>query len=379
MSASLKVLRVGIDARVLGQRGVGRYLSNLLAAMARQRGPWEFTLFVNERSRLNLVPKDPRFKIVSLGASHPAYAEQFSIPALAMKLHLDLLHYPDNTGCVTPPLPMVLTMHDGMWQRPLRDALLYPTLRQRLQDRYRKWVCPRAARAARAVITVSGFSAKELRASLSLKNLVTIPLGLDPHFKRRLAPKAIGAELGALGLSKPYVLCSGAADRRKNIDFLIGAFAAAKLGSCELVVTSLRPGEQATTRFEQSAREAGLTRRVRFLGFVTDTQLQALYQGALCYAFPSLWEGFGLSILEAYACGTPVLASSAGALPEVAGKAALLADPMDLGAWARGLERLCRAKRGGFADKGRRELKRFSWERAAKKTLEVYRAAARRP
>lgn len=361
-----------MDARVLGQRGVGRYLSNLINAMANQKGDWKVTLFVQPSSRRELIPRDERFSLVDLGSVNPAYAEQRLIPKLALKLHLDLIHYPDNSGCVRPSLPMVVTMHDSMWRRPLNQALLKPTLRQRLQDAYRKWVCPRAAAAAAAVITVSEFSARELKETLGLKALTVIPEGLDPYFKKHLSSKAVALELELMGLKKAYVLCSGAADQRKNIDLLIRAFAVAKLGDCELVVTSLRPGEQATTSYERTVKAAGLEGRVRFLGYVTDQQMKALYQGAILYAFPSLWEGFGLPMLEAYACGTPVLASRAGALPEVGGKAALLVDPHDVNAWARGMERICRGKRHDFAEKGFRELKRFSWDWAVRETLKVY-------
>ena len=367
-------LHVAIDARVLGERGVGRYLSNLLAALAGLPGPMRYTLFTLAKSRAELAPRDPRFEVVSLGAVSPALAEQWLIPREAKRRGAQLIHYPDNSGAVRPGLPMVLSLHDGMWQRPLGEALLHPSLRQRLQDAYRKLVCPRAAGAAARVITVSEFSARELDASLGLgRKLRVVPNGLDGGFKKPL-PAALQARLlRGLGLRRPFVFCSGAADRRKNISALIRAFAASSLKHADLVVSSMRPGELAATDYAQAAREAGVEGRVKFLGFVSEDELKALYQGALAYAFPSLWEGFGLPVLEAYAMGCPVLCSTAGALPEVAGKGAVFMDPQDLASMTRGLEKVASQKRSLMAAKGRRELKRFSWKAAAMQTLAAYR------
>ena len=373
----MKPLHVAIDARVLGERGVGRYLSSLLAALASIKGPQRYSLFVNSKSRPELAPSDPRFEIVNLGAVSPALAEQRLIPRLAKARGADLLHYPDNTGALFPGLPMVLTLHDGMWRRPLSEAILHPSLRQRLQDSYRKFVCPRAARRAAAVITVSRFSARELALALGLgPTLHVVPNALGPGFERPLPAAALKRELAGLGLSGAFFFCSGAADRRKNISRLIRAFAAARLKGMRLVVSSLRPGEQAATDYAAVARACGAEDSVRFTGFVSEIQLKALYQGASAYVFPSLWEGFGLPMLEAYALGCPVLASNAGALPEVGGKAALYADPQSEASLTEGLGRVLKLHRPEFRRRAKRELARFSWERSAAQTLDIYYRAA---
>lgn len=370
-------LHVGIDARVLGERGVGRYLSSLLGALAAIKGPQRYSLFVNSKSKPALAPRDPRFEIVDLGTVNPAVAEQWVIPRLARKRGVQVLHYPDNTGAVFASLPMVLSLHDGMWQRPIKDAVIHPTLRQRLQDLYRKWVCPRAAAAASRVITVSQFSARELlqRLDLGLK-LHVVPNGLAPQFDKPLSAARVKIELKSLGITGPFIFCSGAADKRKNISRLIRAFALAKLKNCTLVVTSLRPGEIENTDYGHVVNECGLQGRVQFLGFVSEAQLKALYQGAQAYIFPSLWEGFGLPMLEAYALGCPVLASNAGALPEVGGSAAVYADPTSEKALAQGLRQVLAVKRPAFRRAAARELRRFSWKTSAMHTLKLYYEAA---
>lgn len=375
-------LRVAIDARVLGQRGVGRYLSELLAALAAMDHGHRFLVALGPQSHASLVPRDARFEAVALGG-HPAWAEQVGLPRLARRWGAGVLHYPDNSGALAPGLPMVLTMHDSMWRRPLSSAIAHPTWRQRLQDLYRKQVCPRAAAAARVVLTVSEHSRRDLMASLGLgpdKVRVT-PNALGSAMSKPLSPSRAAAERASLGVAGPYVLCAGAADTRKNIDALIRAFAQAAqrgpLKSARLVVTSLRPGELATTGYARTAREAGLGSRVQFLGYISDGQMKALYQGALCYAFPSLWEGFGLPVLEAFAMGCPVLAADAGALPEVSGGGALLVDPTDSGSMAQGLLRLSGPAGRALSRRARPLSRRYSWRRSAQLTLMAYRDAAR--
>lgn len=371
-------LHVAIDARVLGERGVGRYLGNLLRAFAAIKGPTRYTLFTLAKSKSEMAPKDPRFEVVNLGNVNPAMAEQKLIPRLARERGAQLIHYPDNSGAMRPGLPMVLSMHDGMWQRRLGEALLHPSLRQRLQDAYRKFVCPRAARAAARVITVSEFSARELEASLGLgPKLAVIPNGLDKSFLKPLPAAKARTLTAGLGLRRPFVLCSGASDRRKNISAFIQAFAQCDLKGVDLVVTSMREGELKTTDYVKAARNAGVAESVKFLGFVSEDELKALYQVALAYAFPSLWEGFGLPVLEAYAMRCPVLCSTAGALPEVAGEGAIMMNPKSLASMSGGLEALLSTSRAKMAAKGLKELKRYSWARSAEATLRVYAEAAR--
>jgi glycosyltransferase involved in cell wall biosynthesis len=376
-------LRLAVDARVLGQRGIGRYLANLLRALAARRDDLQVRLYLGRASVRDAVPQDPRFSAQDLGGRHPAWAEQRLIPALARDWGAQALHYPDNSGALISPVPTVLTLHDTMWLRPLKDAIARPTPRQRLQDAYRKFICPRAARAAAAVITISRHSAACLRDDLGLDGAKVFQSveGVDPVFRRPLAPAKAAAARRGLGLAGPYVLCSGASDRRKNIDRLIQAFALARragpLKGAQLAVTSLRPGEAATTTYTQTARAAGVESHVRFLPYISDADLKALYQGAAVFAFPSLWEGFGLPVLEAFAMGAPVLAANATALPEVAGAGAVYADPLDVGSLARGLAEAASQKGRAARKRGAAlQLRRYTWEQAAAEHLRAYRYAA---
>jgi glycosyltransferase involved in cell wall biosynthesis len=209
-----------------------------------------------------------------------------------------------------------------------------------------------------------------------------IPSGVDPVFTGRLPGSRAGRLVLGLGLKGPYVLASGAADKRKNIDRLIQAFALARrtdprLAGAVLAVTSLRSGEAATTTYAATAAAAGVADSLRFLPYVSDVQMKALYQDALCYAFPSVWEGFGLPILEAFGMGCPVLAAAATALPEVAGRAAVYADPLDVADLARGLSQAASPKgRASRLALARVQLRNFTWSASARMHLQAFRDAA---
>jgi glycosyltransferase involved in cell wall biosynthesis len=378
-------LQIAVDARVLGLRGVGRYLSNLLDALAGLKQPHRFHLFLGRQSVRTELPKGKAFTVHEPLRGGPAWVEQVALPRRARQLGCDLLFYPDNSGALRPGLPMVLTMHDTMWRRPLAQAIAKPTLRQRVQDRYRKTVCPGAVKAAAKVITISKHSEACLREELGLRapKLSTIAEAADAYFRRPL-PAAKAAQLcHGLDLDAPFVLASGAADRRKNIDRLIQAFAQAsaaepRLAKSLLAVASLRPGEAATTTYARTAREAGVEGRVRFLGYISDAEMKALYQRALCFAFPSLWEGFGLPVLEAYALGCPVMAARAGALPEVAGDAAAYADPLSLSSLAKALrEAAAGPQRARRRARGRVLERRYTWKATALAHLKAFEEALR--
>ncbi len=377
-------LRIAVDARVLGQRGVGRYLANLLNASARLPHPHEFLLYLGPSSRKELVPQDPRYRVRDLPGGHPAIAEQWALPRAARREACDLLFYPDNSGAVRPGMPMVLTLHDTMWMRPVGEAIARPTLRQRIQALYRQWVCPAAARAASRVVTISKHSAGCLDVALGLRppKLSVAYEAADPAFAKALPPAKAVALRQRLGVgAKPYVLASGAADRRKNIDRLIEAFALASrkdkaLARAELLVISLRAGEAATTTYAATAARVGVADRVRFLGYVSDDEMKALYQGALCFAFPSLWEGFGLPVLEAFQMGCPVLAHRGSALPETAGTAGVLVDASQTAALALGLSQACDPTwRSRRVVAGRRQAARFSWKACAQIHLKAFESA----
>jgi glycosyltransferase involved in cell wall biosynthesis len=190
-----------------------------------------------------------------------------------------------------------------------------------------------------------------------------------------MPPESVDSVIDALGLrSGTYILHVGTMEPRKNLVRLVQAFA--KLRRSRLAIQLVLAGAQGWM-YEDVLAEVerlGLEEDVIVLGRVDAESLPALYNGARCVAYPSLYEGFGLPVLEAMACGTPIVTSRTSSLPEVVGDAGVLVDPYDVGQIAEALEQLIVDEDAArcYAQRGRQRASAFSWEATARKTLQVY-------
>lgn len=301
---------------------------------------------------------------------------QMRLPRLAFHCGASLIFTPAPEGYLGPQgVPQVVMVHD---LRPLTHP------EASLQTLYfRAWV-PQLLRSCRHVLTNSAFTAAEILRATGIpeRRLSVVPLGYDRQAFRVASsgavPKNASAEPGAVergGLAPPgapYLLHVGQAYPHKNLERLIRAFEA--LGQPDLrLVLAGKPHRSQTPRLRRLVAERGLTDRVLFLPYVPFAQLPDLYRGALAFVYPSLWEGFGLPVLEAMACGTPVLTSPGSGLEEAAGAAALLADPLSLPALTSALASLVGdgGLRARLRATGLERAAGFSWERTGAETRAV--------
>ena len=331
---------VVVDAEVLGRRRTGdeTYVLNLLRNLA-PLAPESGLRIAAVTRRPDLVPDG--IEAVALTTPSQELRMALLLPRLLRGLGAALGHFQHALPLVLP-CPAVVTIHDLSFER---DRSLMGR-----KDRFvfRKAV-PRAARKAKRVLTVSERTRRDLRELYGIpdEKIVVTPNGVDPAFT-----PGEGA--------RDYVLFVGAVQERKNP---LAAVAAAGVAGLPLVVAGPRKDEELARELERR----GATVR----GYVEQEELVGLYRGAACLVMPSRYEGFGLPVLEAMACGTPVVAVPDPALQEVAGDAAVWAEEADLGAAiGRALadpERLVAA--------GLERARLFSWERAARTTLDVYREA----
>lgn len=361
-------MRIAVDARVLGLpelRGIGSYLRELLAAWPE---PSDAFLLLTPRpipADRVASPADVAVQVTPEPRGSRFYVWQWwSLPRAVRAFAPDLLWSPANAAAPVAGVPQAVTIHDTLLQERVRH--------DRLTDRvYHRCVSPWwIRRFADRVVTVSAFSARRIEAVFGCprETVRVIPNGAS--LPRRRFPDRAGAlaHLRATGLAaRPYVLALGAESAWKNTDGALRAFAlvSRETTRVDFVVAGLQ--ERARERFAALARELGLAGRLRLPGFVSPADRDALYQGAEVFVYPSLFEGFGLPPLEAMALDTPVVASRAAAIPEVAGEAALLADAADPKALARAILRVLSspslARR--LAAAGRDNVGRFRWSEAA--------------
>jgi glycosyltransferase involved in cell wall biosynthesis len=259
---------------------------------------------------------------------------------------LDVLHCPTYRGPVGGRTPVVVTVHD-------LAVLRHPEAFNRWSRRYGPRLIPRVVRTATLVIAVSEFTKRELVELLGVPEgrIRVVPNGVDDVFTPA-GPAADGE----------YVLAVGTLEPRKNLPRVAEA---ARRAGIELRVVGARGW---------GGVEVG-GNGVRWLGEVPDEELARLYRGAQCVAYPSLYEGFGIPVLEAMACGAPVVTSRGGATEEVADGAAVLVDPLDAAEIAAGIERAA-AEREQLRPRGLERARSFTWRAVADATFEVYREAA---
>jgi glycosyltransferase involved in cell wall biosynthesis len=294
---------------------------------------------------------------------------------LRLPIHLsrrpvDLLHGPFYTLPALCPAPAVVTIHDITFE-------LHPEWYTRKARLAFTGFAAASARKARHVLTVSEHSRKDIITTYGLPpdRVTAVPLAPDPQFAPVEDRGVIAEVRRRYDLGEEYLLHVGSITPRRNIDRLLEAFAGVRRRAPHLTLVLAGRVEPPSPPVEVAIRRKGLTDVVRVTGYVRPEDLPALYAGAAAVVYPSLYEGFGLPVLEAMACGVPVLTSNNSCLPEVAGDAALLVDPLDTGAIAEGIWSILSdmALRNRLTRAGLARAAEFTWERTARETLAVYR------
>jgi len=299
------------------------------------------------------------------------------LPAILRKRHADLLHSPAFIAPISAPCPVVMTVHDITY-------LLYPSHFSRWWVTYLKAIMPRALKSAAAIVCVSEHSKRDIIAMYKVPehNVHVIPNGVN-HERFHPGSTLDSDWSSALGIGEHYLLHVGTFSYRKNIPVLLRAIthlrSRGKWGDRQLVLAGAQDlAMKGAQEVFETIRELELSGSVVLTGHVPDQHIAGLYAQAAALVIPSLYEGFGLPVLEAMAAGTPVVASNTSSLPEVAGDAAILFPPHDELALAAAIEEVLEPSASDeLRRKGLERARQFSWQRTAEQMIAVYRAVGK--
>ena len=369
-------MHIAINGWFAGQPhvGSGRYLLQLLPALRRAEPNLRLSLILPPRLP---PPPDLSAEIEILAARGPGgalgkvYFEQRSYPALVARCGADLAHVPYWAPPLRCPVPLVCTVHDVL-------ALVLPRYRRTLRQRLYVALVSAAARGADLLLTDSAAAAADIQEQLAIPaaRVRAIPIAAD----RRFHPRAAAGEGAALRerYDLPpdrFILYLGGYAYHKQVHLLLEAYSYVARALDDEVPLVLAGRNRDIPDLPAIAEELGIAEQVRWLGHITEEDLPALYRQATVFAFPSMYEGFGLMLLEAMQCGTPVVANNLAVFRELAGDAAFLTDNARQmgGALLAILNQ--HPLRESLSNRGLARATHFSWRNAARQTLAAYRDA----
>ncbi|HSN85129.1 MAG TPA: glycosyltransferase family 1 protein [Thermoanaerobaculia bacterium] len=362
---------IGIDARKIQDFGIGTYVRNLVRSLAAIDSENRYVLLAKPADQESLRDLPANFQVAT--ESSPVYSVR-EIVALSWHLYrrkLDLYH---STHYVLPAWlqsKVVVTIHDII-------HLLYPEfLPSNLAFLYAQRMIRRSLTRGDRIIAVSQNTRSDLMHHFDVdgRKIQVVHNGVEDIFRKPLPAEDLDRWLRDLGISRPYLLFVGNPKPHKNLDNVVKAYARARRLAqfdAPLICVGHRDGSEFKIR--QRAEYLGVGDRVRLLGHVAQEALPAIYQGATLFLYPTLYEGFGLPVIEAMASGVAVITSNTSALKEIAEGYAHLVDPLDIDGMAKAIAR-CMGDpehRASLAKLGLRRSEDFRWDRAARKTLEIY-------
>lgn len=362
---------IAIDARKVRDFGIGTYIRNLVFELARLKTRHRFVLLVGPVGWDAFSDLPPSFERHLWRSPCYSARELFTLTPKLIGLEVDLYH---ATHYVLPfllPCRAVVTIHDII-------HLLYPEfLPNRLAFLYAERMIRRALEHGDRILTVSRNTKADLERYFDIAGdkIETIYNGIDESFRDAIAAEALPERLRGLGIAPGYVLFVGNPKPHKNLDNVLKAYARAvrqKGLAHQLVCVGDREGDGGRLRLR--AEQLGVADRLVLLGHVDQDVLPAIYQGAALFLYPTLYEGFGLPVVEAMASGVAVITSNTSALNEIAEGHAHLVNPLDIEGMAAAIVE-CLTDQGHRSElqrRGRLRAGDFSWQRTAEQTLEVY-------
>lgn len=368
-------MKIGIDARLYDEAGNGRYIRNLILHLQKIDTQNKYNIFLLKKN-FDKVDFNNNFTKILADIRWYGFKEQTQLLSLLNKHNLDLVHFPHFNIPVFYKEKFVVTLHDlihqhfGMEKSSTHGRLIYSL---------KKWgynlTFKHAIEKSKKIITVSNFVKQQLinEWQIDNKKIEVIYEAAEENIinlSNKITQTKIHQIMEILDICDTFIFYVGNAHPHKNVDGLIEAFLKLKNNIPKLTLVLAGKDHYFWQRIKSKYQD----KDIKYVGFVSDEQLVALYKRAACYVIPSFEEGFGIPLLEAFSCGCPVAASDIKALREIGKDAAIFFDPKDVNNMAQTIKRLLDNSklRNQLIEKGKNRCKEFSWERLAEQTKEVY-------
>jgi glycosyltransferase involved in cell wall biosynthesis len=375
-------LRIAIDAHAVGAKlgGNESYAVNLIEALAQIDSANHYTIYITtDEARERFHGRWPNFKVRATLPHTPLIRIPLTLSAELRKNPVDVLHV-QFTAPPFCPCPVVVSIHDLSFEH------LPQTFRRRSRTQLRLTVRHSARRAAR-IISLSEHGRRDIIETygITAERVSAIPLAAPPNFAPVQDVRELQRVRHNYGIDGDYILSVGSIQPRKNLARLVKAYARVRASlrgnKSEDKLPKLVLVGKCGWLYDETLRaleETGVKNSAVLTGYVPQADLPALYSGALCFVYPSYFEGFGLPPLEAMKCGAPVIVGNKTSLPEVVGDAALAVDPFDVEAIASAMKKVIESPtlRNELSIKGQTRAEAFDWRETARKTLAIYEEVA---
>lgn len=375
MEQKNEIYTIGIDARMYGaeQTGIGNYIKNLINNLAEIDKKNQYTIFLLEKEYDKFSPPAENFKKVKVKAHWYSWREQIILPAQLLKERLDLVHFPHFNSPILYPGKSIVTIHDI-------TPFFFPGHKMNSWFRRQafKAVFASSIRKAEKVIAVSNSTKEDIIKHFGAepRKIEVIYEGVGDNFKilpnRDKIKKDIAEKYGII---RPFIFYAGVWRNHKNVAGLIKAFAILRKelgGGCQLVI-----GGKEDTHYPEilkAIKDLDLEKDIICPGFIPEEELVLFYNACELFVIPSFYEGFGLTGLEAFACGAPVAVSNIAPLKEILGPAAEYFDPHNYEEMARVMKEVLTDKplRDKMVKSGLEKAQKYSWRKMAEETLKIY-------
>lgn len=375
-------MKIGIEGQRLfrvKKHGMDMVALELIKNLQKIDQENEYFIFVKPDEDRTCLESTSNFHIIELeGGSYPSW-EQIALPRAAKKYGCDLLHCTSNTAPVYTNIPLVVTLHDIIYLESISLFKKGGTWYQKFGNMYRRFVVPRVVQKSKRIITVSHFEKNRIREFFGFPaedpRLVAIYNGVGEHFHLAENAEELKRVKEMYQLPDRFAFFLGNTDPKKNTIGVLKAFSDyLKEGNEPLTLVMLDYEKTALDNLLTEIGDKALIKHIHLTGYVKNTDLPYIYSQAAIFLYPSLRESFGIPMLEAMKCGTPVITSNTSSMPEVSGNAAMIIDPFKPEEIKNAMIQLLKDQtlRKELIEKGFTQAKQFSWMNMAKEVLNLY-------